>query len=82
MGLFIKEKLKTQLCMEKANFCIEMFTVIVGNGKMALRLDTDNKIIISKVYIKGPSKKVEKLEKVFTLGMREEANIVEIFKMD
>lgn len=58
-----------------------MFTVIMGNGKMDVLLDMDNKIIMSKVYIKVILLMVKKLEKDYIYGIKEEASMMEIFKM-
>lgn len=81
MELFIKAKLETQRWMAKANFCIEMFIVIMANGKMVILLDMANKIIMSKECIKETLKKVKNKEKEFMLGIKVEVNITVIFKM-
>jgi hypothetical protein len=67
--------------VEKANSSIEMFTVITVNGKMVPLLDTGSRTIMKKGCIKGPSKWVEKMEREFIHGIREEVNIKETSKM-
>jgi hypothetical protein len=67
--------------MEKVNSLIEMSTVTTVYGKMVPLLDTASKTIMKKGCIKGPSKWVEKMEREFIHGTREEVNIKETSKM-